>query len=185
MIRFRQTSCGSDCTGPYDVEISKPMTVRQFINELLTNYKSEWGYVGIYSKGTIFGEPRCEYRHGELVTSPLPESYLDKQIDFVDGGGGWSRSDFTLHLVGDNVADHPSRAIKIDDNRQNEKVSELDRYPLKGKEQVKIGQIIVDSDGISKVVEVYNSGSYVTVQMIPKEVFVEAFQKFIKESEVQ
>lgn len=102
MIRFRQISCGSDCTGPYDVEISKPMTVRQFINELLTDYPREWGYVGIYSEGAIFGEPRCEYSHGALSTPPLPESYLDKQIDSVDGSGGWSRSDFILHLVGDD-----------------------------------------------------------------------------------
>lgn len=51
-------------------------------------------------------------------------------------------------------------------------------------EQVKRGQFIVDSNGISQVVEVDDSGSiYVTRQIVPKEIFVEAFQKFIKESE--
>lgn len=46
--------------------------------------------------------------------------------------------------------------------------------------QVKEGQFIVDSGGISKVVEAYSDGGYVTKQIIPKEVFIEAFQKFIK-----
>jgi len=48
-------------------------------------------------------------------------------------------------------------------------------------EEIKIGQVIVDSYGISKVVELDDFGGYTAKQMIPKEVFIEAFQKFIKE----
>ena len=101
MIKFEQISCGSDCTGPYKVDISMPMTVREFIDEILTNYKSEWGYIGIYKKGEWFGYPRCEYKWGKLLYS-LPKEYLDKQIEKVSGSGGWSRSDFILHLAKEN-----------------------------------------------------------------------------------
>lgn len=31
MIKYRLLHMGSDCTGPYDVTISLPMTVREFI----------------------------------------------------------------------------------------------------------------------------------------------------------
>ena len=47
-------------------------------------------------------------------------------------------------------------------------------------EQIKLGQIIVDSYGISKVVKLEDFGGYTAEQIIPKEAFVEAFQKFIK-----
>lgn len=51
-------------------------------------------------------------------------------------------------------------------------------------QHIKRGQFVVESDGISQVVEVDDSGKiYVTRQIMPKEIFVEAFQKFIKESE--
>lgn len=96
-IEFHQISCGSDCTGPYRVEIQKPMTVRKFINDLLAQYPGEWGHIGIYKKGTTFGSPKCDYEHGRLLNN-LPEEYLDKEIEGVTGGGGWSYSTFTLHL---------------------------------------------------------------------------------------
>ncbi len=95
MIKFYQTSCGSDCTGPYAIEFSMPMTVRKFINELLTNYPDEWGYIGIKHKDAIFGNPYCEYNRGKLLSS-LPEEYLDKEILNIAGSGGWTRSDFII-----------------------------------------------------------------------------------------
>lgn len=98
MIKFEQLYSGSDCTGPYKVDISLPMTVREFIDEILTDYKSEWGYIGIYKEGEFLGYPYCEYKHGKLLYS-LPEEYLDRQIEKVSGSGGWSRSDFILHLA--------------------------------------------------------------------------------------
>lgn len=47
-------------------------------------------------------------------------------------------------------------------------------------EQVKIGQVIVDDYGISKVIKLDDWGGYIAEQIIPKEVFIEAFQKYIK-----
>ena len=85
----------SDCTGPYYITLLRECTVREFINEWLKN-KSEWGYFGIKPKtgSTIFGDPCCEYRYGEIITAPLPEDILDSKIKSVSGSGGWTNSDF-------------------------------------------------------------------------------------------
>ena len=49
-----------------------------------------------------------------------------------------------------------------------------------GMSEVKIGQVIVDRYGISKVVKLDGWGGYTTEQIIPKEVFIEAYNKYIK-----
>ena len=100
MIKYRLLYMGSDCTGPYDITISLPMTVGEFISELLETYPDEWGYIGIYNKYKnleVFGDPYCEYRDGKLL-STLPEDYMDMQIESVNGSGGWTRSDYILHV---------------------------------------------------------------------------------------
>lgn len=84
---------GGDCTSKYYISLTKEMTVREFIDEWLED-KREWGYFGIYKMGAIFGNPCCEYKHGEITSDPLPEEYLSKKIVKVYGSGGWSRSDF-------------------------------------------------------------------------------------------
>lgn len=101
-ITFEQICEGSDCTGPYKVKIRKPMTVRKFINDFLCQYPKEWGYIGIYKSNSIFGDPSCEYSNGKLI-SKLPDEYLDREIHDVVGSGGWSRSDFLLKLVKEEI----------------------------------------------------------------------------------
>ena len=90
MIKFYQIYCGSNCTGPYSVEISKPMTVKEFIDELLSEYPSEWGDIR-------FRDLCCRYSRGKLYDS-VPDKYLDRQIEEVSGGGGWTYSVFNLRL---------------------------------------------------------------------------------------
>lgn len=97
MIDWRQISCGSDCTGAYVVDFTKGMTVGQFIQEMLTDHKSECGYIGIFKPHSIFGDPCMSYSHGK-ANSMLPKEYLDKVILKADGSGGWSRSDFRLYI---------------------------------------------------------------------------------------
>lgn len=89
-----------DCTCEYTITISKPMTVREFIEEWMAD-GNEWGYFGIYDGETIFGNPNCEYSHGKIKGDPLPEEWLDRQINRVIGSGGWSRSDFVFELEGE------------------------------------------------------------------------------------
>lgn len=91
-ITYGQT--GSDETCPYYITLKEPMTVREFIDLWLSNCPGEWGYFGIWKKGSIFGSPKCEYSHGVIKDDPIPDKFLNKKIKKVYGSGGWSRSDF-------------------------------------------------------------------------------------------
>ena len=93
-IQISYGRVGGDETCRYYVTLNKPMTVGEFIDEWMKENPNEWGYFGICKKGTIFGEPRCEYSHGKIKGEPLPQEYLSKKIKAVYGSGGWSRSDF-------------------------------------------------------------------------------------------
>ena len=96
-IEIRHGRTGSDCTSQYYVTVPNGMTVREFIDEWMED-TSEWGYFGINNGVSVFGSPRCEYSHGEIVTNPLPDNYLDAPIKSVSGSGGWSRSDFIFTI---------------------------------------------------------------------------------------
>ena len=47
--------------------------------------------------------------------------------------------------------------------------------------EVKIGQLVVTSHNIGRVIELTDNGGYISEQVIPKEVFVEAYKKWILE----
>ena len=96
---FKMRSAGEvrgDCTAPYHVELDKEYTVNEFVNTVLTITK-EWGYIGIYCRGKIFGEPKCEYSHGKLLYA-LPDNVLNKKVVKVQADGGWSRMDYLLWI---------------------------------------------------------------------------------------
>lgn len=104
MIKIEYGQEYSDCTCDYKVTISKPMTVGEFIAERLKD-KREWGYFGIADGKSVFGNPHCEYSNGKIVTSQLPQKYLDAEIEEVYGSGGWSRSDFKFVVAETSTAD--------------------------------------------------------------------------------
>lgn len=87
-----------DCTNNYDVQLDKNYTVGEFVETVLKEEPKEWGYIGIYKKGEIFGDPVCEYRYGKLITKPLPEEFLRRDIKEVKASGGWSRMDYTIKV---------------------------------------------------------------------------------------
>lgn len=92
----------TDATCDYELLITKPCTLRQFVEEVISN-KKEWGYIGIQPKNkeTIFGDPCIEYENG-LLLSTFPDELLDKQIDIKakhEASGGWSRMDYLVRLV--------------------------------------------------------------------------------------
>lgn len=95
MINIEYGKGYSDDTYEYFVT-TDCKTVGDFINEVLMERKSEWGYFGIYDSNVFsaFGNPKCEYRYGEIITEPLPKKFMDKEIKEVFGSGGWSRSDY-------------------------------------------------------------------------------------------
>ena len=97
MIKLTQTSeTFGDCTALYLVELTKEYTVVEFIKEVLT--KKEWGKIGVYDRDERFESSNCEYNGKELQTQ-MPEAFLNKKIDKVTARGGWSRMDYTLHIL--------------------------------------------------------------------------------------
>ena len=57
MIKLeRSSSIRGDETASYSVELDKPYTVADLVQEVV-NKKGEWGYIGIKCKGEIFGKP--------------------------------------------------------------------------------------------------------------------------------
>lgn len=87
---------GQDCYG-YVVTLSKPMTVRDFINEWSRQAISEWGTIRIANTDYY-----CTYGHGETkeeyIGKDTPFNIIDKTIDYVRGYGGWSMSNFTIFV---------------------------------------------------------------------------------------
>lgn len=99
-ILYRST----DATCDYELLITKPCTLREFVKDVLSN-KHEWGDIGIASEDpmNVFGNPYIEYKHGKLL-STFPDELLDKQIDIEAehrASGGWSLMSYWVKLVDD------------------------------------------------------------------------------------
>lgn len=95
MIKLKQTSGPfGDATCNYEVVIEKPMTIRDFIAEVLKNER-EWGRIVIGNN--FVGNEVCEFRHGHIVS-------MNETVDTsntVKGGwanGGWSAMSYYLEL---------------------------------------------------------------------------------------
>lgn len=59
------------------------------------------GYVGIKSKGCIFGDPCIEYERGKYKTpleSRFSQEILDSYVELIDWDGGWSNGDWLFTL---------------------------------------------------------------------------------------
>ncbi len=94
---------GSDCTGPYRVEMSGPCTVKEFVECVLEQFPNEWGYIGIAKKGEIFGDPNIEYAKGRIITENRLEGVESKPVLKAGAHGGWSRMDYRLDIGEDGV----------------------------------------------------------------------------------
>jgi hypothetical protein len=94
--RIRKSKVRSDSSATYDV-VTDAKTVREFIHQILTEFDDEWGCIGVASQ-YIFGEPRCEYRYGQIVGGALPDMVLDASLKSVLAFGGWSNMDYVLRL---------------------------------------------------------------------------------------
>ena len=95
-MKFTQNGRTSgDETTPYIVTDYKAKTVREFIDEVITN-TNEWGYIAVKKSGFGFiTSPKCEYRYGKLL-SELPTELLDLEIRKIESCGGWSRMDYLI-----------------------------------------------------------------------------------------
>lgn len=96
LFTIKYGATGGDCTCLYYITLLRDCTVKEFIEECLKD-KNEWGDFGIYKEHNIFGEPRCKYIYGELITAPFPENILNSKIKRATGSGGWTNSDFLFY----------------------------------------------------------------------------------------
>ena len=83
---------GDECS-TYDGYIKTPMTVEDFIEEVLNNHSDEWGTIYLAPHDVI------EYSHGEIKS--MPKNFLDyknKEIESFFAHGGWSLMDYSLHF---------------------------------------------------------------------------------------
>lgn len=87
-----------DCTAPYKVIITESGTLKDFIDEVLVNRKEEWGYIGIRSNSSCFGNPRMEYRHGEPIDRETLAQYENQKIKSVKADGGWTNMNYVVDL---------------------------------------------------------------------------------------
>lgn len=101
MLVFEQTSrTRGDETSSYNVTVQKEnVTLREFINYLITERKGDWGYVNIQAAGNPWHSPtyQVEYRWGKIVSDNIPDDIKDKIIPSVlFADGGWSRMDYVI-----------------------------------------------------------------------------------------
>lgn len=87
-----------DCTSNYEVVFYKPYTVKEFIEEVISNER-EWGDFRIVEKDNPFGSEVSEYRYGKILTR-FSEETLDRKIKSAKANGGWSV--MTYYIVLEN-----------------------------------------------------------------------------------
>lgn len=103
MLKFEQTSeFRSDETASFSVRITKEnVSLREFIDYLLTERNGEWGYVKIQDKDDPWYDStyKVEYKWGNIVSDNIPDDIKDKIVPSkISGDGGWSRMDYIIKL---------------------------------------------------------------------------------------
>lgn len=103
MLKFKQISkFRGDETASYSVKIQKEnVSLLEFINYLLTERRTEWGYVKIQDEDCPWYDStyKVEYKWGNIVSDNIPDDIKGKIIPseiFCDGG--WSRMDYVIKL---------------------------------------------------------------------------------------
>ena len=101
MFRIVQTGkTRGDGTAPFDVILYQETTVREFIQEVLSN-PNDWGYIRI-EKGLHFAStPCCPYGHGKLLPDayiPFDEADMDRLVVTARADGGMGRMNYWLNL---------------------------------------------------------------------------------------
>jgi hypothetical protein len=100
VIKFKHLKDNSDATSNFDVILDKPYTVGEFINEILSTRKDEWGDIWIQLKDIwSIIDPHIEYNHGEITDKFQWEDWvLEPYIKSVFANGGWSAMTYWIRL---------------------------------------------------------------------------------------
>lgn len=98
-MKLKLLGCDPKANATYEVIFSEPITVKDFICDVLEN-GGDWGYIAIGKGGNIFEHPHCEYSLGRLMTY-LPPKYFFRKIKSAEAYGGLGRTDYMLTLEED------------------------------------------------------------------------------------
>lgn len=82
-----------------NVSMKRPCSVKEFIEDILSQFPNEWGHILLHKCGEI-GEDnvvQCVYEYGHLKTS-LPEKYMNREVYMAEAWAGFPRMDITLTL---------------------------------------------------------------------------------------
>ena len=89
-----------DETSDFDIKIfPQPITVAQFIEEVMITFPKEWG--DIYLGPEVYnGDKIVKYKHGEynITNLNLYEKNKNKIIKSAKGHGGWSLMTYELEV---------------------------------------------------------------------------------------
>ena len=102
MIRLEQTKKeGRDGTSWYNVLLHEDYTIRNFIKDVLTQYKDSWGYIHIEKDGIQIAS--YSYVYGKLKwKSKFKKLPTNKKIISVTANGGYSHLSFYLTITDKN-----------------------------------------------------------------------------------
>lgn len=124
-----------DCTRPYHITLNRSdITVKEFIDYVLSELKSEWGYIRIYNwkiKTPWDADYEFEYRHGVAKADEVVPSWiLASCIKQLAGSGGWSRSDWDIIIEGEEQMTELEKLIeqKKEIERRIKELKEQPRY---------------------------------------------------------
>ena len=100
----RHGPCGGDQCSPYYIEVSPSATVKDVIEDILSN-KNEWGSISIERENWRDNNHEIEYKYGKLLKDKISEeekyfwnNLLDWKVVGMNGSGGWSNSDYWLRI---------------------------------------------------------------------------------------
>lgn len=92
----------SDETTYYSVKITEQnISLRDFINYLLTKRKDEWGIIKIQKQGCPWYSSTysLEYKWGKITSDNIPEHIKNKNISLkFSAYGGWSNMNYIFKL---------------------------------------------------------------------------------------
>ena len=90
-----------DETSNFKIAMTTPLTVKNFITEIMTIYPKEWG--SIYINSYLSNSNKIiNYRYGEytIINQELYEQIKNKIVTTANGHGGWSLMDYELIMEG-------------------------------------------------------------------------------------
>lgn len=85
---------GSDCTGPYAVELQKEATVQEFIDAVVAD-TTEWGQITVHTEGS-HKRPFALFKHGAIDIQNGMKEVLGNTVKHARASGGWTRMDYVL-----------------------------------------------------------------------------------------